>query len=470
MVRRYIKDSERKELFHQAISFCMQSFKNLLKKHGTDCRDEKELQSLMIEIYKAHKKCVKYIVQKESHFSALLVDSYKVYIEGKPTKIPDNVNALDFVIRICQHEIAARKFQEKNSGNLATTSTDTVGGFTKVTATIPVTTPVSTPIVPTLPPSTMITTQQSSSSLIMPNVSVSMSTGTSTITTTASGLTGTAITVSATSASSSYVSGLSRPRGRPPGSKNSNQSQASSSKLNTAQLPKMDPALINAMMGIYSNPAMIPPMAYSDPAAVTALLAEFYKLTNLTGVSMLGKMGNTFGMPQKDSKQSTASSSNSSTIQSSGREGKAANSLSTKLPASTVISVGSGQLTITPTISTTKASYSKDSTSTVSQSLLSQSKDKYNKSNPQTSGFSSASNIRLEKPSVSVTKVPAQSTSPGFPASLSDFPKSLPKSLTITPTPAGYTGKPPTPNQTPSVTLQPEKQHIGKISLKAKIK
>lgn len=50
--------------------------------------------------------------QKENLFSAVLIDTYKSFIEDR-FKVPDNANLLDLAIKLCQHEINSRKNPEK---------------------------------------------------------------------------------------------------------------------------------------------------------------------------------------------------------------------------------------------------------------------------------------------------------------------------------------------------------------------
>lgn len=95
------------------MTFCVQSFKDLLKKHGVDRPDDYELLALIIEIYKAHKRCLKNVSQKESPFSGVLVDTYKALVSNKIERLPENVNYLDLATKLCVHEINSKKNSEK---------------------------------------------------------------------------------------------------------------------------------------------------------------------------------------------------------------------------------------------------------------------------------------------------------------------------------------------------------------------
>src|SRR5262249_23495613 len=110
--RRYIKEDERKELFQQAISFCIQAIRiriGVFRDCPVDKRDDNELLTLLIDIFKGHQKAIKHIVQKENNFALLLADGYKVFVEGKLERIPDGHIVIDAAIKLCQCEIVLRK-------------------------------------------------------------------------------------------------------------------------------------------------------------------------------------------------------------------------------------------------------------------------------------------------------------------------------------------------------------------------
>lgn len=111
--KRYVKESERKELLDNAMAFCIQSFKDLVRKSGVEERDDNEMLVLMVEIFKAHKKCLKNAAQKDSPYAGALVDAYKAYIQGKVDWLPDNVNHLELATKLCNHEINAKKNVDK---------------------------------------------------------------------------------------------------------------------------------------------------------------------------------------------------------------------------------------------------------------------------------------------------------------------------------------------------------------------
>ncbi|XP_067620884.1 calcineurin-binding protein cabin-1-like isoform X2 [Eurosta solidaginis] len=112
--KRYIKDCERVKLSHSALNYCAQIMRDILKEN-IENRNDIETLNLLIDIYKVHKKCLKYMNQKEILFTELMVDVYKFYIQNKVENIPENLNFLDLAIKLCLHEIAVRRNQEKAS-------------------------------------------------------------------------------------------------------------------------------------------------------------------------------------------------------------------------------------------------------------------------------------------------------------------------------------------------------------------
>ncbi|CRK90645.1 CLUMA_CG004346, isoform A [Clunio marinus] len=100
--KKYLNDADKKELFHQAVTCCVQAFKNKLREIMAGCGDEKnrELLSLMLDIFKAHRKTQKVFQQKDqSLFSGVLVDVYKEYVKDKMV-LPENANLTDLAFKI----------------------------------------------------------------------------------------------------------------------------------------------------------------------------------------------------------------------------------------------------------------------------------------------------------------------------------------------------------------------------------
>lgn len=116
--KKYIKDSECKELLQQTLSCCCQSFRNILRKHATtmtpaEKRNDYELVNLILEVNKMYRKCIKQIPGKESCFLQVMVDVYKAYAEDKVRKLPEQYNVQDLAIKFCNYEINRRKNAEK---------------------------------------------------------------------------------------------------------------------------------------------------------------------------------------------------------------------------------------------------------------------------------------------------------------------------------------------------------------------
>lgn len=429
------------------------------------------------------------MIQKENIFSSLLIDTYKSYIEGK-IRLPDNVNYLDLAIKLCQYEIGARKNPNKIIGmpQMITMSEQTFSIGNSVKPAISFPSPISATdlTITTTAMSTIVSTSTTSAVAITTNKPIPSITPISVTIPSTAATSIPAVSISSipsTTTTAPFLPGLPRPRGRPPGSKNYISHTPPSTMANTnltAQNPylnRMDAASMSmAMMSMYNNPALM--AQYSDPNAVTALLNEFYKLSNMTGMSsMLPGLGQTgLGLsPQSPLLPSVPSlpSPTSSTAKlpqfdiknliSSATSLSAAASTAAKTPTSTIITVGSGQLTITPSTTTAKTSISQNiMTKGNYASLIPEPKQYYDpklqipsKTDLTKSVSQISSTIFNDMPGISVTKVKPSTSSPQSSSNL-NMPKALPKSLTITPAPAGYTGKPSNVNQYPQVTLQPE--------------
>lgn len=248
---------------------------------------------------------------------------------------------------------------------------------------------------------------------------------------------------------------LSSRRGRRPGSKNA------LSKRNEWNQPKMSPAQMAAMLGIYSNPAT---QTQYNPAQVSALLEEYYKLqANLSPTSLLStleSMGTSTSIYKSPAPKSPFSAPVSSKFPQFDMKSSVQTSTVVSNATSTVISVGSGQLTITPsTYSSSKTSKSSrpnesfmnyDSGADFDiESLIPKSELLTNKTFPDMSAMAKIRSNMVEAPKI---------------------PKDLPKSLTITPAPPatfsslGYNRKP-IANQ-PHVTLHAEPKAKSKKAYK----
>lgn len=74
---------------------------------------DNEMLDLLLDIYKIHKKCMKYMNYKEAVFAQLLIDVYKLFIQDKVDYIPENANFLDLAIKFSVQEIGAQKREKE---------------------------------------------------------------------------------------------------------------------------------------------------------------------------------------------------------------------------------------------------------------------------------------------------------------------------------------------------------------------
>ncbi|XP_031617058.1 calcineurin-binding protein cabin-1-like isoform X2 [Contarinia nasturtii] len=427
--KRYIKDIERKDLFDHAMTFCVHAFKELLKKHGVEQRNDNEILSMLIEIYKAHKK-LKNVSQKESAFSGVMVDAYKSYAEGKAL-LQENVNYFDSANKFCVCLTNGLKSQDKQQQLTGKRQTlEELGlknlgpSLSKISVSYPA--PVSAGnIAPTGRKSPLVTKP-----LAPPPVSTLPTT---TTTTTISSIP----TITTTTTSTTTITPVgSRPRGRPPGSKNSvskAQTDASKNAALTSLLQpfalanleavtaKLDPTVVATVLALIAEPNFMTTVArFPDPTSRNTLLREYFTISKFVNIPQLIEGFNTVFnylatalqtqtltqtiaqtsmaslmptsmaslMPTqmkatKIEKTSTVSKSTPASMSIFPTANKPHSSLTTspskpsisainpsisatitpvssspnllKSGASTVISVGSGQLTITPSISITQS-------------------------------------------------------------------------------------------------------------------
>lgn len=110
-LRKYLNDVDKKELLRDALESCIQTFRNLLSSLAAE-KKERDILNLMVDIYKAHRKCIKHMQQKEGQFAVVMVEAYKVYIKDRMT-LPDNANFMDLAVKMCQQELNHRKNLEK---------------------------------------------------------------------------------------------------------------------------------------------------------------------------------------------------------------------------------------------------------------------------------------------------------------------------------------------------------------------
>lgn len=377
-----------------------------------------------------------------------------MFVEGKLERLPENLVVLDAAVKLCQCEIVLRK-----SNGKAGTETVTESSFLNSLKMFPSLANLSSGNTAnaTAPPPVAVIKSSDDVIIITPP--------TSTVTTIASTTpmpTFTVPSTTATSTTSMFASASQRPRGRPPGSKN-----ALSKSLDWSQ-SKMSPATIAAILGIYSSPSMA--TQYSSPAEVSALLEEYYKLqASISPTSLLSALDN-IGAP------SMYASTQPKAFNAAGASNKLPKvdmkkpipPLSTVVsnPTSTVISVGSGQLTITPSSYASSSKSSKNLTRPHETPMTCDSGADFD-----IESVIPKSELLTNKMFSDMSKLKSSMQFPQIGKNVT-IPKDLPKSLSITPAPPiGYPsvnyGKKKAADNLPHVTLHPEPRKQKKTHKRA---
>ena len=263
--KKYLNDADKKELFHQAVTCCVQAFKNKLRDILTGTSEEKnrELLSLMLDIFKAHRKTLKIFQQKDqSSFSGVLVEVYKEYIKDK-TVLPENVNFTDLAFKMCQQEQNYRKNLEKG---IVTANPNPPMQFQPQPTKEPTVAAAPSPILNIKSVSEINKTilgsssAQSSSNATVKELTMTQAT--------------TSSKVPSTSSNSSGSSARTKPR-----SGNSAKPQSSASSLLN------NPASMNQMLlQMYTNPALFAQMMAPEMSGSSSYMNEYYK-TILKGSS-----------------------------------------------------------------------------------------------------------------------------------------------------------------------------------------
>lgn len=229
--KKYLNDMDKKELFHQAVTCCVQAFKNKLREIVTDTGEEKhrELLGLMLDIFKSHRKTQKIFQPKDqSLFSGILVEVYKEYLKDNKTVLPETANLTDLAFKMCQQELNYRKNLEKG---IVTTNPNPPMPPASCSA-------ASSPILVKSVSEINKSVLNTSSGQSTPNPTVSHPPAVKTSTSTASG-----------------SSARTKPR-------STSKSSASAS------------AMSSMLLSMYSNPALLAQMIPPDP---TNYVNEFYK-------------------------------------------------------------------------------------------------------------------------------------------------------------------------------------------------
>lgn len=361
------------------MSFCVQAFKDLLKQNSGDQRNDNEILNLLLEIFRAHKR-----LKTESPFSGAMIDAYKTYAEGK-VWLQENINYTDNANKFCNLLTNALKNQEKQQQITGQKQTLEELGLKNLNATLPkinTTFPSATAsgnLTPTGGKSPVVTIKAVTSTpvpVITPTIT--------TITTTCS----TSISTTTTTSMATMTPIGSRPRGRPPGSKNS--TTKSDASKNAAMHQKRMSSMMQPFAGAAPSLDLI--TADMDPATKArfiALLADPKLLEDFNSQLMLNYLANALQpqtsmtnmmptqmkVPKVEKPPTVPKSSAMSIFPTANKPHPALStsplkaSCSTSIAAtitpvssspsllktsgSTVISVGSGQLTITPSISIT---------------------------------------------------------------------------------------------------------------------
>lgn len=336
--KRYIKDSERKDLLEMATVYCVQSFKDLLRKHAIEQRNDNELLSLIIEIYKALKK-MKNVSLKESPFSGVLVDTYKSYAEGK-VWLQENVNYLESANKFCVSLTNGLKNQEKQQQLTGQRQTleelgirNLAPSLSKACAIMPagISPMAAQPAISTsmlicaphppsaVPPSAAIGGTQIRT--VPPAISLENAATVTTILTTTTPSIAHIPTMSTTTVPSTTILPVpstnatnpinpmitSRPRGRPPGSKNQTSKAAEKNAAlqqqkmmasmqqplgalpNLEMIAKMlDPTVSSVVMALLAEPNFMKTLAmFPDQNSRTTLLREYFTISKYPNTQQL---------------------------------------------------------------------------------------------------------------------------------------------------------------------------------------
>lgn len=349
-------------------------------------------------------------MKTESPFSGAMVDAYKSYAEGK-VWLQENVNYTDSANKFCNSLTNALKAQEKQQQLTGQKQTLEELGLKNLNASLP-------KINTTFPvPGAVNTGNQTPTGGKSPAVPIKVVTPApvSVITPTITTITTTCSTSTSITNTTTVTAIGSRPRGRPPGSKNSTTKidtsknaitmqqklmasilQPFAGSLQTLEMitAQMDPSVKATVMALLAEPKFMKTLAmFPDPTSRNTLLREYFSISNFPNIQQLIDGFNsvfnylaTALQPQttmasllqpqmkapkaektpaapKPSAMSIFPTANkpypalTTSPSKSGINPAIAATItpvsSLKSGASTIISVGSGQLTITPSISIT---------------------------------------------------------------------------------------------------------------------
>ena len=258
--KKYLSDTDKKELFHQAVACCVQAYKNKLRDITIENGDDKnrELLTLMLDIYKSHRKTSKIFLPKDQNLlSGVLTEVYKEYCKDKMS-LADTANLTDLAFKMCQQEVNYRKNLEKG---IVTTNPNPPMQFMQQTQ------PTSATPSPIL--------VKSVSDI---NKTVINSPSGQTSAQNASNPSSTQTTPQHSKLPSSLPSSGASARTKPRSSGSKNQPSSGSSTTSNAAMNSM-------LMNLYSNPALLAQMMTTENSFMT----EFYKsLLQPSNASALG--------------------------------------------------------------------------------------------------------------------------------------------------------------------------------------
>lgn len=109
----YIKDSDRVSYCEQAMEMCVQSFRGQIT--NIPSLQSQQVTKLLHDIFRIYQRIQKYIPNKESTFSGLLVNAYKAHMK----EAPENANLLDLAVKFCQQHKPLEKPKNPTSVSFA---------------------------------------------------------------------------------------------------------------------------------------------------------------------------------------------------------------------------------------------------------------------------------------------------------------------------------------------------------------
>lgn len=72
LFRKYIRDPEREELSREALSLAVQA----LRRRVSEAKSPEDQKSVLLDTFKAYKRCMKLWDQRHAPFTTLLTDAY----------------------------------------------------------------------------------------------------------------------------------------------------------------------------------------------------------------------------------------------------------------------------------------------------------------------------------------------------------------------------------------------------------